>query len=158
MEPGVRIADPARFDLRGEPSLRRRTLRSTSTASSTARCQLGDDVEDRRGTGVILRCGDRRPARRIRPFTHIDGGNERVHDRGRCVRRRPLRVCASGADARRGRARRQLLVEVKNSQRWAAALRPILAYLGDATVGERVNFGAGSITANYDGALLPPHD
>ncbi len=27
-----------------------------------------------------------------------------------------------------------------------------LAYLGDATVGERVNYGAGSITANYDGA------
>ena len=26
------------------------------------------------------------------------------------------------------------------------------AYLGDATVGERVNYGAGSITANYDGA------
>ena len=27
-----------------------------------------------------------------------------------------------------------------------------LAYLGDATVGERLNYGAGSITANYDGA------
>ena len=27
-----------------------------------------------------------------------------------------------------------------------------LAYLGDATVGEKVNYGAGSITANYDGA------
>jgi bifunctional UDP-N-acetylglucosamine pyrophosphorylase/glucosamine-1-phosphate N-acetyltransferase len=27
-----------------------------------------------------------------------------------------------------------------------------LAYLGDATVGERVNYGAGSITATYDGA------
>ena len=27
-----------------------------------------------------------------------------------------------------------------------------LAYLGDATIGERVNYGAGSITANYDGA------
>jgi bifunctional UDP-N-acetylglucosamine pyrophosphorylase/glucosamine-1-phosphate N-acetyltransferase len=27
-----------------------------------------------------------------------------------------------------------------------------LAYLGDATVGAGVNFGAGSITANYDGA------
>jgi bifunctional UDP-N-acetylglucosamine pyrophosphorylase/glucosamine-1-phosphate N-acetyltransferase len=27
-----------------------------------------------------------------------------------------------------------------------------LAYLGDATVGARVNYGAGSITANYDGA------
>ena len=30
--------------------------------------------------------------------------------------------------------------------------RSHLAYLGDATVGERVNYGAGSITANYDGA------
>jgi bifunctional UDP-N-acetylglucosamine pyrophosphorylase/glucosamine-1-phosphate N-acetyltransferase len=27
-----------------------------------------------------------------------------------------------------------------------------LAYLGDSTVGANVNFGAGSITANYDGA------
>ena len=27
-----------------------------------------------------------------------------------------------------------------------------LAYVGDTTIGERVNFGAGSITANYDGA------
>ena len=27
-----------------------------------------------------------------------------------------------------------------------------LAYPGDATVGERVNYGAGSIIANYDGA------
>jgi bifunctional UDP-N-acetylglucosamine pyrophosphorylase/glucosamine-1-phosphate N-acetyltransferase len=27
-----------------------------------------------------------------------------------------------------------------------------LAYIGDATVGSRVNFGAGSIVANYDGA------
>src|SRR5690606_40874183 len=26
-----------------------------------------------------------------------------------------------------------------------------LSYLGDTTVGERVNYGAGSITANYDG-------
>ena len=27
-----------------------------------------------------------------------------------------------------------------------------LAYVGDATLGERVNYGAGVITANYDGA------
>jgi bifunctional UDP-N-acetylglucosamine pyrophosphorylase/glucosamine-1-phosphate N-acetyltransferase len=27
-----------------------------------------------------------------------------------------------------------------------------MSYLGDATVGERVNIGAGTITANYDGA------
>jgi len=43
-------------------------------------------------------------------------------------------------------------VEVKNSTLARGAKANHLAYLGDATVGERVNFGAGSITANYDGA------
>jgi bifunctional UDP-N-acetylglucosamine pyrophosphorylase / glucosamine-1-phosphate N-acetyltransferase len=42
-------------------------------------------------------------------------------------------------------------VEVKNSTLAKGAKANHLAYLGDATVGERVNFGAGSITANYDG-------
>ncbi len=43
-------------------------------------------------------------------------------------------------------------VEVKNSTLGRGAKANHLAYLGDATVGERVNYGAGSITANYDGA------
>jgi bifunctional UDP-N-acetylglucosamine pyrophosphorylase/glucosamine-1-phosphate N-acetyltransferase len=43
-------------------------------------------------------------------------------------------------------------VEVKNATMAKGAKANHLAYLGDATVGERVNFGAGSITANYDGA------
>ena len=43
-------------------------------------------------------------------------------------------------------------VEVKNSTLADGAKANHLAYLGDATVGERVNYGAGSITANYDGA------
>ncbi len=43
-------------------------------------------------------------------------------------------------------------VEVKNSTLARGAKANHLAYLGDASVGERVNFGAGSITANYDGA------
>jgi bifunctional UDP-N-acetylglucosamine pyrophosphorylase/glucosamine-1-phosphate N-acetyltransferase len=41
---------------------------------------------------------------------------------------------------------------VKNSTMARGAKANHLAYLGDATVGERVNYGAGSITANYDGA------
>jgi len=41
---------------------------------------------------------------------------------------------------------------VKNSTLADGAKANHLAYLGDATVGERVNYGAGSITANYDGA------
>src|SRR5205085_6479213 len=43
-------------------------------------------------------------------------------------------------------------VEIKNSTLAKGAKANHLAYLGDASVGERVNYGAGSITANYDGA------
>jgi bifunctional UDP-N-acetylglucosamine pyrophosphorylase/glucosamine-1-phosphate N-acetyltransferase len=43
-------------------------------------------------------------------------------------------------------------VEIKNATLGDGAKANHLAYLGDATVGARVNFGAGSITANYDGA------
>ncbi|MGB3328789.1 MAG: bifunctional UDP-N-acetylglucosamine diphosphorylase/glucosamine-1-phosphate N-acetyltransferase GlmU [Thermomicrobiales bacterium] len=42
-------------------------------------------------------------------------------------------------------------VEVKNSDLGAGTKAGHHAYLGDATVGERVNIGAGVITANYDG-------
>jgi bifunctional UDP-N-acetylglucosamine pyrophosphorylase/glucosamine-1-phosphate N-acetyltransferase len=43
-------------------------------------------------------------------------------------------------------------VEVKNSQLGEAAKANHLAYVGDAQVGNRVNIGAGTIVANYDGA------
>jgi len=42
-------------------------------------------------------------------------------------------------------------VEVKNSHLGAGAKVPHLSYIGDASVGERTNVGAGAITANYDG-------
>ena len=43
-------------------------------------------------------------------------------------------------------------VEVKNSQMAEGSKANHLAYVGDATVGARVNIGAGTIVANYDGA------
>ncbi len=43
-------------------------------------------------------------------------------------------------------------VEIKNSEIGPGAKVPHLAYVGDADVGEDANLGAGSITANYDGA------
>jgi bifunctional UDP-N-acetylglucosamine pyrophosphorylase/glucosamine-1-phosphate N-acetyltransferase len=43
-------------------------------------------------------------------------------------------------------------VEVKNSSMDSGAKANHLAYVGDATVGARVNIGAGTIIANYDGA------
>jgi bifunctional UDP-N-acetylglucosamine pyrophosphorylase/glucosamine-1-phosphate N-acetyltransferase len=42
-------------------------------------------------------------------------------------------------------------VEVKNSRLETGVKANHLAYLGDSTVGERTNVGAGTITCNYDG-------
>ncbi len=43
-------------------------------------------------------------------------------------------------------------VEIKGSEIGPGAKVPHLSYIGDADVGERANLGAGTITANYDGA------
>jgi bifunctional UDP-N-acetylglucosamine pyrophosphorylase/glucosamine-1-phosphate N-acetyltransferase len=42
-------------------------------------------------------------------------------------------------------------VEVKNSRLAAGAVSGHFSYLGDASIGEAVNIGAGTITCNYDG-------
>ena len=86
----------------------------------------------------------------IHPFTHIDGGAQGVVVGpgalvGPYARLRP--GAELGPEVHIGN-----FVEVKNSTLAAGAKANHLAYLGDATVGERVNYGAGSITANYDGA------
>ncbi len=49
------------------------------------------------------------------------------------------------------RAKVGAYVEVKMSTIGADAKVPHLSYIGDTTIGARVNVGAGSITANYDG-------
>ena len=86
----------------------------------------------------------------IHPFTHIEGEKAGVQVGpgsliGPFARLRPGAVL--GAEVHIGN-----FVEVKNSTLADGAKANHLAYLGDATVGERVNYGAGSITANYDGA------
>jgi bifunctional UDP-N-acetylglucosamine pyrophosphorylase/glucosamine-1-phosphate N-acetyltransferase len=43
-------------------------------------------------------------------------------------------------------------VEIKNSEIGQGSKANHLSYIGDATVGARVNIGAGTITCNYDGA------
>jgi bifunctional UDP-N-acetylglucosamine pyrophosphorylase/glucosamine-1-phosphate N-acetyltransferase len=85
----------------------------------------------------------------IHPFTHIDGEKAGVRSaRARWSARSPA---APGAELGR-EVHIGNFVEVKNSTLADGAKANHLAYLGDATVGERVNYGAGSITANYDGA------
>jgi bifunctional UDP-N-acetylglucosamine pyrophosphorylase / glucosamine-1-phosphate N-acetyltransferase len=47
-------------------------------------------------------------------------------------------------------------VELKKTKLGAGSKANHLAYLGDATIGERVNIGAGTITCNYDGVHKNP--
>jgi bifunctional UDP-N-acetylglucosamine pyrophosphorylase / glucosamine-1-phosphate N-acetyltransferase len=47
-------------------------------------------------------------------------------------------------------------VELKKTTLGAGSKAPHLSYLGDATIGERTNIGAGSITCNYDGVKKSP--
>ena len=146
MEAGVRIADPARFDLRGE-------LECGHDVEIDVGCifeghvTLGDDV--RVGAHCVLANARVEAGAVIHP-SHIDGGKEGVVVGpgaliGPYARLRP--GARLGPEVHIGN-----FVEVKNSTLAAGAKANHLAYLGDATVGERVNYGAGSITANYDGA------
>ena len=147
MTAGVRLADPSRFDLRG-------TLHCGKDVEIDVNCvfegevTLGDGV--RIGANCVIRNATIGAGARIHEFTHIDGeaAGASVGEGaliGPFARLRP--GAKLGAEVHIGN-----FVEVKNSTLAKGAKANHLAYLGDATVGERVNYGAGSITANYDGA------
>jgi len=147
MEQGVRLADPARFDVRG-------TLACGQDVEIDVNCVFEGTVTLGNGVRVgancvIANCTIAANAV-IHPFTHIDGEKLGVEVGegalvGPFARLRP--GAQLGAEVHIGN-----FVEVKNSTLAKGAKANHLAYLGDATVGERVNYGAGSITANYDGA------
>ena len=147
MESGVRLADPSRIDVRGE-------LQTGRDVEIDVNCvfegcvQLGDNV--RIGANCCIRNASLGDNVVVHPFTHIDGEALGVKVGagsliGPFARLRPGAELAE--DVHIGN-----FVEVKNSTLARGAKANHLAYLGDTTVGERVNYGAGSITANYDGA------
>lgn len=141
-ESGVRLADPARFDLRG-------------------RLQAGQDVEI--DVDVVLEgLNDFGDAVQIGPFSRIRncrlaaGTIVRAHcdldgvvTLGACsigpyARLRPGTELAEGVHIGN-------FVEVKQSTIGKKSQANHLSYLGDATIGAGVNVGAGTITCNYDG-------
>jgi bifunctional UDP-N-acetylglucosamine pyrophosphorylase/glucosamine-1-phosphate N-acetyltransferase len=151
MEQGVRLADPARLDVRG-------TLTCAMDVSIDVNCVFEGQVSLGEGVCVGPHCFIKNASIAagavIHPFTHIEGGAPGSKDAievgsgaliGPFARLRP--GAKLGAEVHIGN-----FVEVKNSSLAKGAKANHLAYLGDATVGERVNYGAGSITANYDGA------
>ena len=126
MEQGVTLADPNRIDVRGELICGRDVFIDVNCVFE-GRVELQDGA--RINANCVIQDAVVGPQSIIGPFARL----------------RPGTVLAE--DVHIGN-----FVEVKNSQIAAHSKANHLAYVGDATVGSRVNVGAGTITCNYDGA------
>ena len=140
---GVRLADPARIDVRGE-------LRCGRDVFIDVNCVFeGEVVLDEAvevGPNCVLKNARIGAGTRLAAFTHIEdavvGADGMI---GPFARLRPGSVLGAGAHVGN-------FVELKNAQLGAGAKANHLAYLGDAEIGAESNIGAGTITCNYDGA------
>ena len=142
MESGTSLADPARFDQRGDLSagtdnfidincVFNGSVTIGSNVSIAANCQISDSTI---GDGVS-----------ILPNTIIESSV--VGDRavvGPFARLRPGTKMES--DTKVGN-----FVETKKTLVGKGSKINHLSYVGDAQLGENVNIGAGTITCNYDG-------
>lgn len=143
MEQGVTLRDPARFDLRG----------SIETLGQDIEIDVNVILEGKNSIGSHVKIGAN---------THIKnsviGDNVEILDLcvienavignggriGPYARLRPESVLAE--DVHIGN-----FVEIKKSSVAAGSKINHLSYIGDTTVGSKVNIGAGTITCNYDG-------
>jgi bifunctional UDP-N-acetylglucosamine pyrophosphorylase / glucosamine-1-phosphate N-acetyltransferase len=143
MRDGLRLADPARFDLRGSLQFGADCFLDVNVVLE-GRVELGDRVTI--GPGCRLRDVTVAEGAEIDAYSVLEsctvGPGCAV---GPFARLRPGARLESGA-------RVGNFVEMKNATLGAGAKANHLTYLGDATVGARANIGAGTITCNYDGA------
>jgi bifunctional UDP-N-acetylglucosamine pyrophosphorylase/glucosamine-1-phosphate N-acetyltransferase len=140
---GVRLADPARIDVRGQLTHGRDVAIDVGCIFEGS-VELGDAVEV--GPYCVLKNVKVGAGTRIAAFCHFEDaviGPDGVL--GPYARLRP--GTELGPEVHIGN-----FVEVKKSRIAAQSKANHLAYIGDAEIGERVNVGAGTITCNYDGA------
>lgn len=154
MNTGVRMADPTRFDLRDDAHGTPAALRCGHDVEIDVGCIFTGCVEIGDGASIGAHCHISNAVieagAKIHPYTHIDG-EQAGASIGAEARVGPFARLRPGAQLGQG-VHIGNFVEVKNSRLADGAKANHLAYLGDADVGARVNYGAGSITANYDGA------
>lgn len=140
---GVRLADPARIDIRGTLTHGRDVAIDVGCVFE-GKVELADAVEV--GPYCVLKNVKVGAGTRIAAFCHFEDaviGPDGVL--GPYARLRP--GTELGPEVHIGN-----FVEVKKSTIGAQSKANHLAYIGDAEIGQRVNVGAGTITCNYDGA------
>ena len=143
MRAGVTIIDPARIDIRGAVTTGRDVTLDINVVLEGP-VHLGDGV--RVGPNCVLSDVQVGAGTNIKPHCVL----ERATLGARCevgpfARVRPGTQLAD--EVHLGN-----FVEVKNSQIAAGSKVNHLSYVGDTTIGNRVNVGAGTVTCNYDGA------
>jgi len=140
---GVTLADPARIDVRGTLTHGSDVFIDVNVIFE-GRVALGDRVQI--GAGCVVRDSEIGADTQVLPHCVIEGaliGPSCLI--GPFARLRPAATLAPEVHIGN-------FVEVKNSQLGAGSKANHLAYVGDAEIGNRVNIGAGTIVANYDGA------
>lgn len=140
---GVTLADAARIDVRGKLSCGR-DVEIDVGCIFAGEVSLGNNV--RVGAYSVIRNSSIAAGTEIAPYSHIDsskvGANCHI---GPYARLRPGTTLHEGVHIGN-------FVEVKNSEIAANSKANHLSYIGDSSIGSRVNIGAGTITCNYDGA------
>ncbi|ROV57016.1 bifunctional UDP-N-acetylglucosamine diphosphorylase/glucosamine-1-phosphate N-acetyltransferase GlmU [Neisseria chenwenguii] len=142
LKAGVTLRDPARFDLRGRLKHGQDVVIDANVVIE-GEVEIGDDVEI--GANCVIKNAKIGAGTKIAPFSHLEdcetGANNAI---GPYARLRPGAKLAD--DVHIGN-----FVEVKNASIGQGTKANHLTYIGDAMVGSKTNFGAGTITANYDG-------
>ena len=140
---GVTLMDPARIDVRGTLTCGRDVVVDVNCVFE-GQVQLGDSVQV--GANCVLRNASVAAGTRIDAFTLIDDAQIGEANRlGPFSRIRPGTTLAREVHVGN-------FVEIKNSQIDEGSKINHLSYVGDTTMGKKVNIGAGTITCNYDGA------
>ena len=140
---GVMIADPARFDLRGE-LVHGRDVAIDTNVIIEGKVSLGNHVVI--GAGCVLKDCDIGDNVVISPYSVIEDAVLHADSTvGPFARLRPGSELAEGAHVGN-------FVEMKKARLGKGSKAGHLSYLGDAEIGAGVNIGAGTITCNYDGA------
>jgi bifunctional UDP-N-acetylglucosamine pyrophosphorylase/glucosamine-1-phosphate N-acetyltransferase len=142
MEAGVTVLDPASTYIEDTVAIGPDTVVYPNVVIEGA-TEIGSDCVVGSGCHVAgSRLGDRV---RLKPYCVLtEAVVEAEAELGPFCHLRPRAVI--GARAKIGN-----FVEVKKSRIGRGAKANHLAYIGDATIGDDVNIGAGAITCNYDG-------
>ena len=142
MRAGVQLADPARIDIRGTVEAGTDVFIDINVILE-GEINLGDGVHI--GPGCILKNCQLAAGTRVHAYSVLEG----MRSLGACeigpfARVRPGTELMEGSKVGN-------FVEVKNTSIGKNSKASHLSYLGDSSIGERVNIGAGTITCNYDG-------